>query len=143
MPASHAWGQWFDSHCWHALFLLLLPDQIAQRTRTCPIPDTRYPITRCPLTRCPLTRYPLTRYPLTRYPLTHYPLTRYVITKYELHPVRSDKIRARILDLGSGAARRALQNLCPKSARILSAAITRTILLPAGVRQLVTNIFLG
>ena len=119
-------------------FLLLLPDQIAQRTRTCPIPDTRYPITRCPLTRCPLTRYPL-----TRYPLTHYPLTRYVITKYELHPVRSDKIRARILDLGSGAARRALQNLCPKSARILSAAITRTILLPAGVRGLVTNYILG
>ena len=51
----------------------------------------------------------------------------------EFHPVRSDKIRARILDLGSGAARRALQNLCPKSARILSAAITRTILLPQGL----------
>ena len=41
----------------------------------------------------------------------------------------SDKIRAKILDL------RALHNnLCPKSARILSAAITHTILLPAGVR---------
>ena len=79
------------------------------------MPDTRHPLTRYPLTRYPLTRYPLTHYPLTRYPLTRYPLTRYLITKYELHPVRSDKIRARILDLGSGAARRALQNLNPKS----------------------------
>ena len=61
------------------------------------------------------------------------------VTKDEFHHMRSDKIRARILDLGSGAARRALQNLRPKSARILSAAITRTILLPAGVRGLVTN----
>ena len=46
----------------------------------------------------------------------------------------SDKIRAKILDLGYGGARRALHNLGPKSARILSAAITRTTLLPAGVR---------
>ena len=38
------------------------------------------------------------------------------------------------MDLGYGGARRALHNLSPKSARILSAAITRTILLPAGVR---------
>ena len=50
-------------------------------------------------------------------------------------PFSSDKIRAKILDLGYGGARRALHNLCPKSARILSAAITRTILLPAGVRM--------
>ena len=49
----------------------------------------------------------------------------------ELAPLSSDKIRAKILDLGYGGARR----LCPKSARILSAAITRTILLPAGVRM--------
>ena len=40
------------------------------------------------------------------------------------HPFSSDKIRAKILDLGYGGARRALHNLCPKSARILSAAIT-------------------
>ena len=39
-------------------------------------------------------------------------------------PVSSDKIRAKILDLGYGGARRALYNLSPKSARILSAAIT-------------------
>ena len=39
-------------------------------------------------------------------------------------PFSSDKIRAKILDLGYGGARRALHNLCPKSARILSAAIT-------------------
>ena len=51
-----------------------------------------------------------------------------------LTPFSSDKIRAKILDLGYGGARRALHNLSPKSARILSAAITRTILLPAGVR---------
>ena len=51
-----------------------------------------------------------------------------------LAPFSSDKIRARILDLGYGGARRALHNLSPKSARILSAAITRTNLLPAGVR---------
>ena len=51
-----------------------------------------------------------------------------------LTPFSSNKIRAKILDLGYGGARRALHNLCPKSARILSAAITRTILLPAGVR---------
>ena len=49
-------------------------------------------------------------------------------------PLSSDKIRAKILDLGYGGARRALHNLCPKSARILSAAITRTTLPPAGVR---------
>ena len=35
---------------------------------------------------------------------------------------------------GHGGACRALHNLCPKSGRILSAAITRTFLLPAGVR---------
>ena len=46
----------------------------------------------------------------------------------------SDKIRAKILELGYGGARRALHNLSPKSARILSAAITRTTLPPAGVR---------
>ena len=40
------------------------------------------------------------------------------------HPSSSDKIRAKILDLGYGGARRALHNLSPKSARILSAAIT-------------------
>ena len=39
-------------------------------------------------------------------------------------PFSSDKIRAKILDLGYGGARRALHNLSPKSARILSAAIT-------------------
>ena len=50
--------------------------------------------------------------------------------------IAADKIRAKILDLGYVGARRALHNLCPKSARILSAAITRTILLPAGVRRL-------
>jgi len=52
----------------------------------------------------------------------------------KLAPFSSDKIRAKILDLGYGGARRALHNLSPKSARILSAAITRMILLPAGVR---------
>ena len=41
-----------------------------------------------------------------------------------LTPFSSDKIRAKILDLGYGGARRALHNLSPKSARILSAAIT-------------------
>ena len=51
-----------------------------------------------------------------------------------LAPFSSDKIRAKILDLGYGGARRALHNLSPKSARILSAAITRTPLPPAGVR---------
>ena len=39
-----------------------------------------------------------------------------------------------LMDLGYGGARRALHNLSPKSARILSAAITRTPLPPAGVR---------
>ena len=47
-------------------------------------------------------------------------------------PFSGDKIRAKILDLGYGA----LHNLSPKSARILSEAITRTIMLPAGVRGL-------
>ena len=56
-----------------------------------------------------------------------------------LTPFSSDKIRAKILDLGYGGARRALHNLSPKSARILSAAITRTILLPAGARRPVTK----
>ena len=55
------------------------------------------------------------------------------------HPFSSNKIRAKILDLGYGGARRALHNLSPKSARILSAAITRTILLPAGARRPVTK----
>ena len=52
----------------------------------------------------------------------------------KLAPFSSDKIQAKILDLGYGSARWALHNLSPKSMRILSAAITRTILLPAGVR---------
>ena len=52
----------------------------------------------------------------------------------ELAPFSSDKIRAKILELGYGGAGRALHNLSPKSARILSAAITCTTLLPAGVR---------
>ena len=46
----------------------------------------------------------------------------------DLAPSSSDKIPAKILDLGYGGA------LSPKSARTLSAAITRTLLLPAGVR---------
>ena len=37
----------------------------------------------------------------------------------------------------------ALHNLCPKYARILSAAITRTTLLPAGVRGLGTTFTRG
>ena len=53
----------------------------------------------------------------------------------DLAPFCSDKIRAMILDLDYGGASRALHNLCPKSARILSAAFTLTILLPAGVRE--------
>ena len=51
-----------------------------------------------------------------------------------LAPFSSDKIQAKILELGYGGARRSLKNLCPKYARILSAAITRTTLPPAGVR---------
>ena len=47
-----------------------------------------------------------------------------VVTYDDSAPFSSDKIRAKILDLGYGGARRALHNLCPKSARILSAAIT-------------------
>ena len=62
-------------------------------------------------------------------------LMRKVLQDDNSAPFSSDKIRAKILDLGYGGARRALHNLCPKSARILSAAITRTILLPAGVRE--------
>ena len=61
-------------------------------------------------------------------------LMRKVLQGDNLAPFSSDKIRAKILDLGYGGARRALHNLSPKSARILSAAITHTILLPAGVR---------
>ena len=57
-----------------------------------------------------------------------------VLWEDDLAPFSSDKIRAKILDLGYGGARRALHNLSPKSARILSAAITRTPL-PHG-RQL-------
>ena len=62
-------------------------------------------------------------------------------------PFSSDKIRAKILDLGYGGARRALYNLSPKSARILSAAITigqvcdPAILLPAGARQSLNNVY--
>ena len=73
MPASHAGGQWFDSPCRHALFLLLLPDhQIAQRTRTYPIarPVTRSPVARSPDTRSPVTCSPGTRPPVTRSPVT-------------------------------------------------------------------------
>ena len=40
------------------------------------------------------------------------------------HPFSSDKIRAKVLDLGYGGERRALHNLCSTSVRILSAAIT-------------------
>ena len=47
-----------------------------------------------------------------------------VITLDKSAPFSSDKIRAKIFDLGYGGARRALYNLSPKSARILSAAIT-------------------
>ena len=47
-----------------------------------------------------------------------------VVIYNDLAPFSSDKIRAKILDLGYGGARRALHNLSPKSARILSAAIT-------------------
>ena len=61
-------------------------------------------------------------------------LVRKVLQGDNLAPFSSDKIRAKILDLGYGGARRALHNLSPKSARILSAAITRTTLPPAGVR---------
>ena len=61
-------------------------------------------------------------------------LARKVLLDDNLSPFSSDKIRAKILDLGYGGARRALHNLSPKSARILSAAITRTPLPPAGVR---------
>ena len=47
-----------------------------------------------------------------------------VFTLDKSAPFSSDKIRAKILDLVYGVALRALHNLCPKSARILSAAIT-------------------
>ena len=52
-----------------------------------------------------------------------------------MHTASSDKIRAKILDLGYGGARRALYNLSAKSARILSAAITNDDPAPEGVRQ--------
>ena len=61
-------------------------------------------------------------------------LVRKVLQDDDLAPFSSDKIRAKILDLGYGGPRRALHNLSPKSARILSAAITRKTLPPAGVR---------
>ena len=61
----------------------------------------------------------------------------------ELTPFSSDKIRAKILDLGYGGARRVLHNLSPKSARILSAAITCMTLLPAGVRMPCVDFHLG
>ena len=47
-----------------------------------------------------------------------------VITLDESAPFSSDKIRAKILDLGYGGACRAIYNLSQKSVRILSAAIT-------------------
>ena len=61
-------------------------------------------------------------------------LMRKMLQGDNLAPFSSNKIRAKILDLGYGGARRALHNLSPKSARILSAAITRMTLPPAGVR---------
>ena len=61
-------------------------------------------------------------------------LVRKVLQDDNPAPFSSDKIRAKILDLGYGGARRALHNLSPKSARILSVVITRTTLFPAGVR---------
>ena len=61
-------------------------------------------------------------------------LARKVLWEDDLAPFSSDKIRAKILDLGYGGARRALHNLSSKSVRILSAAITHTTLLPARVR---------
>ena len=51
-------------------------------------------------------------------------LARKVLRDDNLAPISSDKIRAKIFDLGYGGAHRALYNLSPKSARILSAAIT-------------------
>ena len=45
-------------------------------------------------------------------------LVRKVLQDDDLAPFSSDKIRAKILDLGYGGARRALHNLSPKSARI-------------------------
>ena len=60
-------------------------------------------------------------------------LARKVLWDDNLAPFSSDKIRAKTLDLGYGGARRALHNLSPKSARILSAAITRTTLPPQGL----------
>ena len=61
-------------------------------------------------------------------------LARKVFWDDDLAPFSRDKIQAKILDLGYGGACRALHKLSPKSARILSAAITRTTLPPAGVR---------
>ena len=53
-----------------------------------------------------------------------------------MHPVSSNKVRAKILDLGYGSAHRAaLCNLSPKSVRILSAAFTNDHSAPPGVRQ--------
>ena len=53
-----------------------------------------------------------------------------------MHPIGSDKIRAKILDLGYGGAHRALYNLSQKSARILSVADTIDDSAPLqGVRQ--------
>ena len=63
-------------------------------------------------------------------------LARKVLWDDNLAPFSSDKIRAKILDLGYEGARRALHNLSPKSARIFSAAITHTVLIPSGVRGL-------
>ena len=70
-------------------------------------------------------------------------LVKKVLWDDDMAPFSSDKIRAKILDLCYGGARRALHYLSPKSARILSAAITRTILLPAGVRIPRDDIHLG
>ena len=51
-------------------------------------------------------------------------------------PFSSDKIRAKIVDLGYGGARRALHNLSPQSARILSAAITYSLARPCSPQGL-------
>ena len=59
-----------------------------------------------------------------------------VLLEDDLAPFSSDKIRAKILNLGYGGPRRPLHNLSQKSARILSAAITHMTLLPTGVRAL-------
>ena len=56
----------------------------------------------------------------------------------ELAPFSSDKIRAKILDLGYGGARRALHNLSPKSARIYQRQSLAQSCSPQGLGHLVT-----